>query len=230
MININFSGNTIINGRVINGCGTGKTQNFDEKKSEYANNVENITIDSAVADINVSISNSSNVEAHFYGQANIDGGISFDVRKVNRDLKVTLQFTGNCYNGNLKLDVTLPQKIFKVITAKSTSADVTLNEGVSTDYIKVKTLSGDLETNATFTNASISTISGNVDLCIDAKKDVSVEITTISGDVSTEFKNIRYINISTSTISENVKNTHKSVSGHIANVDVSTMSGNIKIK
>lgn len=235
MININgcvFSGRnvTIVNGRIINGGGTGKTQKFDERKSEDANNVEKISIDSTMADVNVSVSNSSKVEAHLYGQADIDGDIDFDVRMVNREFRITLKFAGNCYNGNLKLDVTVPQKTFKEITAKTSSSNITLDEGVSTDYLKVKTQSGDLETSATFVTASISAMSGDVDLCINANKDISVEISTMSGDVSAEFNNVGYLNLSTSSMSGEVRNRHKDGSGYTANVDISTMSGDIRIR
>lgn len=235
MISINgrvFSGSniTIVNGRVINGGGIGKSQKFDERKAEDANNVEKITIDSTVADVNVSVSNSSKVEAHFYGQADVDGDVKFDVCVINRELKITLKFTGNCYNGSLNLDVTVPQKTFKAITAKSSSADITLSEGVSMDYFKVKTQSGDLESNATFANASITTTSGDVELYIDAKENISVEISTMSGDVSAEFNNVGYIDLSTSSMSGDVRNRHKGGTGYTANVDISTMSGDIRIR
>ncbi len=235
MININgrvFSGSnvTIVNGRVINGGGTVKNQKFDERKSEDANNVEKITIDSTMADINVSVSNSSKVEAHFYGQADVDGDIKFDVCVINRELRITLKFTGNCYNGSLNLDVTVPQKTFKAITAKSSSTDITLGKGVSTDYIKVKTQSGDLKSNATFANASITTMSGDVELYIDAKENISVEISTMSGDVSAKFNNVGYIDLSTSSMSEDVRNCHKGATGYTANVEISTMSGDIRIR
>lgn len=236
MISINsivFSGSnvTIENGRGINGGGTGKTQKFDERKSEDANNIEKIAIDSTMADVNISVSNSSKVEAHFYGQADIvAGNIDFDVRMVNHELRIMLKFTGSCYNSNLKLDVTVPQKTFRAITVKSSSADIILGEGVSTDYIKVKTQSGDLETSATFTNASISTMSGDVELYIDAKEDISVEISTMRGDVSAEFNNIGYIDLSASSMRGDVRNRHKGESGYTANVDISTISGDIRIR
>lgn len=234
MISINgkvfLGGNvTIINGRVISGGGTGKTQKFDERKSENCNNIEKIAIDSTV-DVNVSVSNSSKVEAHFYGEAVVDGDVKFDVRVVNRELRITLNFTGICFNGNLKLDITVPQKTFKVISAKSSSADITLNEGVSTDYFKVETQSGDLKTNATVNNVSISTMSGDVELCINAIQDINVEVSTMGGDVSAEFNNIGHINLSTRSMSGDVKNRHKGIKGYDADVDISTMSGDIRIR
>jgi hypothetical protein len=235
MININgrnFFGSNVINvtGRVISGGGTGKTQNFDERKSEDASRVEKIAIDSTVIDVNISVSNSSKIEAHFYGQADIDGDIDFDVCVVNSELRITLKCIGNCYNGSLKLDVTVPHKTFKEIAAKSSSADVTLSEGVSTEYLKVKTQSGDLETDAIFTKASIATMSGDVGLYIDATEDISVEISTKSGDVSADFDNIDNINLSTSTMSGDVRNRHKGGNGYTADVYISTKSGDIRIR
>ena len=162
-----FNGNVItggsinLNGRSISGLGTGKPKNFDEWKSEDDGNVEKILIDSTSIPVNISVSNTSKVEAHFYGQADIDGNIDFDFNVKNRELRIALEFTGNCYNSSLKLDVTVPDKTFKEISVKSSSADITLNE-VSTESLKVKTQSGDLETFATFTNASITTVGGDV--------------------------------------------------------------------
>lgn len=227
-----FSGNgvTIVNGRVISGGGNAKTQKFDERKSEDCSNIDAIAVDSAAVDVEVSASNSSKIEAHFYGNAEIEGDVNFDVRVVNRELRITVQFTGNCFNADLKLDITVPQKTFKVISAKSMSADITLNKGVLTDYFKAKNQSGDLEAYATVKNVSLSTMSGDVELCIDATDDISVEVSTMSGDVSAEFNNVAHINLSASSISGDVKNRHKGDKGYTADVNISTMSGDIKIR
>ena len=228
---ISFNGNVFsANGQCIIGGGTGNTQKFDEVKAKDCSNIEKISINSALYDVNVSVSNSSKVEAHFYGEANIDGDVNFDVYVVNCELIITLKFTGNCSYGNLKLDVTIPQKIFKVISANSSSANITLNEGVLVNYLKAKTISGDLKTKATVNNASVSTMSGNIGFCTNATQDINVEISTMSGNVSVEFNNIGHINLSTNSMSGNVKNLHKERRGYNADVDISTMSGNISIK
>lgn len=227
-----FTGNcvTIINGRVISGGETGKLQKFDEIKTEDCSNIDKIAIESTIGDVNISASNSSKVEAHLHGNAIVDEDVNFDVRVVNRELRITLQYTGSCFSENLKLDITVPQKTFKAISAKSSSADITLNEGVSADCLKLKSQSGDLEVNATVNNVSASTMSGDVELCIDAKQDINVNISTMSGDVSAEFNNIAHINLSTSSMSGNVKNHHYGVKGYTADVDISTMSGDIRIR
>ena len=234
MISINgniFLGNnsTIINGQVISGSGFGKPQKFNERKSEDCTNIEKITINSTFCNVNVSVSNSSKVEAHLYGDANVDGEINFDVRVVNRELIITLEFKGKRFIGNLKLDVTVPQKTFKVISANSSSTDFTLNKGVSTDCLIVQTQSGDLETNATLNSCIISTMSGDVEFCIDAVQDIHVKVSTMSGNVSTKFNNIGHINLYTHSVSGKTRNYRKESGGYNADVNISTISGNIRI-
>ncbi len=247
-----FSGSqVIINGRVINGGGIGKLKKYDEKRSEEAINVEKLTIQSTIVDVNVYASKTSKVEAYFYGEASLDKDIKLDIERVDNEILVSLLYSGSCYGGKLNLNITVPYKRFKAIVVKSASADVTLNkgvsakninvhassgdvtlsEGVSAQYIKVKTSSGDIETDATFTKADMSATSGDIELYIDANNDIEVDISATSGDVSAEFNNISKMNLSTSVTCGDVKNRHRGgSSGYTANVDISTTSGDIKIK
>ena len=73
-------------------------------------------------------------------------------------------------------------------------------------------------------------MSGDIELCIDATNDISVKVSTMSGDVSAEFNNVAHINLSTSSMSGDVKNRHKGSKGYTADVDISTMSGDIRIR
>ena len=52
----------------------------------------------------------------------------------------------------------------------------------------------------------------------------------MSGYVSAEFNNIGHINLSTSSMSGDVRNRHKESRGYNADVDISTMSGDIRIR
>lgn len=135
--NFSESNTTSTNVRVVSEYETAKTKRFDEKKSEDAKNVDKIAIDSTFADVNISVSDSSKVEVHFYGQADTDGDVNFDVCMVKNEFRITLKFAENSYNSNLKLDVTVPHKKFKVISAKSVSANITVGEEVSTKQLKV---------------------------------------------------------------------------------------------
>lgn len=223
-------GLVINNGRIVNG-GTTKSQKFDETKSEASKNVKKITIISTFCDVDVSsVSSSSKIEAHLHGEAVLDGKLTFDVTMVNHELKIEVKSTGNCFGGNLSLDVSIPKKTFDVLCVKGTSADITLNEGISVDYLMVNTTSGDLETRSCFSSCLISTMSGDVDLLVDASQNITAKISTMSGDVSAEFNNIRHIEASTSTMSGKVKNRNKATGRYNAVLDVSTMSGDISIR
>lgn len=228
-----YTGNnvSIINGRVVNGGGESETRKFDERKYEDASNIEKIVIDSVSCDVNIVASDTSKIEAHLHGQANSDGNLRLDVSKVRRQLKITVRNEGLFFNGNLKLDVTVPYKIFKEISIKTVSANVTLNENVLTEELRVNTTSGDLNTSATFTEARVTTVSGDVDLFLHAKQDIAVEISTTSGDVSAEFGNIGHMNLYNDTMSGDIRNRHKEKEeGYIADVDISTVSGDIRIR
>lgn len=210
--------------------GTPKMQKFDNRKSEDGTRIEELVINSSFIDVNISTSNSSKIEVYFYGQANIAGNINFDVKVMDHELKITLQPFGTCFENNLKLDVVVPQKIFKAILVNTSFANITLNKGVSTNSLEVRTQSGTLKTSATFTNLFVSTTNGNVDFYINAIKDIFVNISTIEGDVWTEFENIRYINLSTNSIDGNLSNCHTGRTGYTANVTISTIGGNINIR
>lgn len=228
-----YSGNNVIitNGQIITtGNELGKTKKFEEKRVEDANDIEKITINSSIVEVNVSVSNSSKVETHFYGQANIDGDIDFDVYMINRELKIELKFNGTLYNGELKLDVTIPQKTFRAITLNSSSGNISLlDEYLSTEDLRLKTQSGFINTSATFTNASISTMSGNFALCCIAKKDIFINISTMSGDGLLTFNNIKTIKLLKSSMSGHISNHYQGSVGFVANINISTMSGDVKI-
>lgn len=267
-----FMSHVVINGRSTDKGETVKLKKYDEKKSEEVkDDVGKLSIESRFADVNIYASKSSKVEAHLYGEASLDGDIKLDVQCKGNEILVLTQYNGNCYVGKLNLDISVPYKTFKEIVTRSSSADITINKGISTQkikvctssgdvilkedvlaknikiqtssgnvtlikgvsaqYIEVKTTSGDVETDATFTTADISATSGDINLYIDADNDIDVDISATSGDVSAEFDNIGHINLSTRAISGDVKNRYKRGNfGYTANVEISTISGDIKIK
>lgn len=210
----------------------GTAQTFDEKKTENCSAVNRVIITSTFADVNVSISNTSETEVHLYGEAILDGELKFEVRVINRELRITVYSTGNCFNGNLQMDVIIPQKTYEVIYIKGASADIILNEGVITNHLKVNTQSGDVESAASVNVASVATMSGDVELYIAATRDISVEASSMSGDVSAMFDNIEYLNLSVSSMSGELSNQHRGrrSNGFVADVEICTMSGDITIR
>ena len=136
------------NSTIVNKRGIVEKQQFDETKCSNFSGIEKIFIDSSIADVNVLVSESSTIKAHFYGEALIDGKVDFDFRIVNHELKIMLKIKCNCYNVSLKLDVTIPKKKFKAIEVKTISSDITLSDGILTHYLKVKSLRGYFISNA----------------------------------------------------------------------------------
>lgn len=226
-----FSGSVVIqNGNVIvNGGGRGELKKYNERKIEEAGNIEKVTVRSTFAKVNVSVSMSSKVEAHLHGEANLDKELKLVVQTKLNEIKIVVQYEGNCYGSDLKLDVAIP-KYLKTITIKTVSAGVELSEEVSAQDIKVETTSGKVKSYATFKKANISTISGPVNLNIVANQDISLKTSTISGKISVDFSNVKNINLSASTVSGKVMNCHEADNnGYNAVVDISTISGKVTI-
>lgn len=216
---INISGDvfgsniTITTANAIVKCKSRILNHFDEKLSFDASSIEKIVIDSDI-NINMSVSNSSKVTVHFCGQAEIaKEDIWFDARIDGHELIIKLKFIDDCYNSNLKLDVIVPYKTFKAIWVDTTSADFTLNKGVSMESLRV------------------SSTSGKIRLQIYATKDIEVGISSMYGNVSVEFENVNFSYLSTRSLRGKIVNYYKSGNGYTAkaNVDISTTSGNITL-
>ena len=227
-----ITGNNVVslNGRILNDQNTANTKKIDERKSTTSLNVEKITIDSEFANINISSCNSSDIEAHLYGETISGVNVDFNMEVQNHELIISVNLTDNCYTGNLTLDISIPSKTFKSIVVETISTNITLSKNILTEYLKLSTQAGNIITYATFSTCSISAISGNIELCINATKDISVDISAICGNVSAKFNNISKINISTTSICGNTRNHHKRQTGYTANGNISTTSSNITIE
>ncbi len=232
-MNIIYNGNSVrhIGDNIINGSTLTETKEFDERKSVDCCNIDQISVKSAVIDISVSSSSSSKAEIHLYGKAATDGNISLDVQAENRELKIKVKQKGNYFDGKLKLDITIPRKLFTAISAKSETADITLKEGVSANSLKVKTETGKVKSDVTFKDASIKTETGGVDLNVNAKNDINVEISTETGNISANLYNVSHISLHAKAELGDVINRHKGcIIGYNAYVNVSSTTGSIEIQ
>ncbi len=227
----NNSNNVIIvNGQIIGKGGTGKFQKYDERKSFDVANIQRLTVDSSFVDVDILATESTKIDVHFFGKADVDGELKFDVQVSNGELKVMIKSYGSCYNAELKLDILLPLKMFKNISIQTMSADITLSDKVSCDKLKLKSTSGDLETSATFKVANLSTMSGDIDITARANEDIVIDASAVSGDICLMLSNISNMVISTHSVSGNVRNTYKYNKGFFAEIDLSTTSGDIRIR
>ena len=237
-INNSIINTGVINGNISNGSMETNFESipvtrFKEMKSEDAQKVERITINSTFVDVEVIASKSSKlVEAHFFGEATVVGNINFEVCLVGSELKISLTSDTGCHiSGRLCFTVLVPEKNFQQISVNTTSADITLRENVFTDFLKVKTQSGDLDTSATFACANISTKSGDVEMFLLAQQNTDMRISTTSGDVSINLHNIRQVSFAATSMCGNIKNHHiKTATGYYASVAVSTKSGDVMLR
>lgn len=222
--------NVIVNGRILNRGDAGKRRKIDEKKLVNVEGIERITIISSVFDINIFSSESSKIEAKCYGELNIDGEVELKTYVTNQELKIALIMYGNCYDGNLRFDVIVPRKMFKRLAAQSVSANIKIDKDVSAETIKAETKSGNIVTLATFNNAFLDTISGNIRCFIEAISNIRAKFSTTSGDVSAEFAKVEKVNLFARSVSGDIENLHRAEKGYIADVKVTTGSGDIQIK
>ena len=229
-------GNTkIVNGQVVSRSQDTIILKFNEKRTEEAREIEKIEIDGMATNINISASNSSKIEIYFYGQVETDKLQAKEkahliTKRVRGTLKIKVEIPENLICSELSLSVKVPRKVFKAICAKASSGNITFGDKVLMKHLKLRTTAGNIQTNAIFTNANISSMSGNASICVDAKENVSLKVETMSGDVSIKFENVSYLDLEVNTKSGTVKNTHSEKRGHVAYVDVTTMSGNVTVK
>lgn len=222
--------NVMVNGRILNRGDTEKKRKINEKKLVNVEGIERITIDSSVFDINIFSSESSKIEAKCYGELNIDGEVELKTYVANHELKIVLIINGNCYGGSLRFDVIVPRKMFKRLAAQSISANINIGKDVSAETIEAETTTGDISTLATFNNAFLDTRSGNIRCFIEAISNIRAKFSTTSGDVSAEFTKVEKVNLSARSVAGDIENLHRAEKGYIADVKVTTVSGDIQIK
>lgn len=231
----NFGSNQtaiINNGQVINGSSSHEKVTFDERVQKNAEMVDSIFVDSTVADVKFFSKKTTDVEVHFYGSANISGKVDFNVKLVDGELRVKFNIQGNCFNGNFNIDIFVPSyKEFDTISVKTTSADCALEKEIASDVIKFESMSGDIQTDATFEKTFINTMSGDVEVSVTANNDITMQIETMSGDIDVDMKNIKTLDLALRTLSGTVRNQHENIiEGFMAKGGISSMSGRIRIK
>lgn len=127
--------------------------------------------------------------------------------------------------------INISEELFaKKVRFQTTTGNIDIGAIEVIEEFEVKTSSGNVKANLTCSNSFINTTTGDIEMCCNAKQDVKVKISTSSGKVVTNFANISCMNLSTKSTCGKVKNCHRdSPSGHSANVDISTVTGDIEV-
>lgn len=250
---INANGVTIINGTIVNGKDIGRKVKSEEKRKRKSEDIDTILINSGAIDVDIVNSDTSMIEALFIGQLNVDnveGKTKFDFEVKEHQLVISVDFKEKCYFNNLKLIVSIPSKMFEKVCIYSVSADVKICGNISTKLLRFETATGDLEVleevrvrefnavttagdikyRGNFSKANIQATNGDIKLKIDAKNDIDVDITTATGDVSLTLNNIKKLNLLPKTRCGDITNNYSAFGKYNANVQITTNTGDIKIK
>lgn len=249
-----FSGNSIIiqDGVVINGSKqyTKDMKDIEVKKSISTDSISSINIESKIADVEVVSSDKpKDIDAVLTGS--VDSISNIELVLVNDDgrLNIAIKSEKNFSHRNLKLKVYIPKVEYESFTANLTYGDIKIfgdfyvsrskihcTSGdvlilkFNTKNLEVGTISGDVDIKSNFSVCNVSVKSGDVNVFLDAKKDFTLNINSISGDVNVELGNVKNLELCTKKVSGSFKNTYREHGKYTANINISVVSGDIRIK
>lgn len=230
---INNVGNmTIVNGRVMSGgCySLAEFQKIDETKRIGAEEISRIKVDSDLADVTIAASNRTDIEAHYYGEVCTDGKLEFDVTTSGDKINVSAKINGSTFNGNLKLNVFIPQKVFRLISVKCQNGSIEICKNVEAERLKIDSQYGSIESKAIFEEITAKSMNGSIDISISAKSNIEISASSMNGNVSVELENIGSYNISTSSMNGSTRNRHNSTGRYKATGDISSMNGSVRVQ
>lgn len=115
------------------------------------------------------------------------------------------------------------------LDVKTTRGDIEIGKCVFVKNLGIETKSGDVETEAKFVKATVNTHGGDVDLSTDAQQDITLDVTTTKGDVEIDLNHVGTLNLSPKTKSGDIECSHVDRGGYTAEVNVTTISGDIEI-
>lgn len=204
------------------------SQTYDEER-EYDSGIDMLEINSEFVNVRISVGSTESVKLHMYGTAASDGEICLVDGLQHHKLKLDVHYTGSTISGDLNLDIVIPSRKLDKMSVHSSSGNIIVADGTDVDYMRIKTMSGDVDSNARLSHALVSTMSGDIHFFIDARNNIDLDITSMSGDAEIGLNNTGYLDLSTSTMSGDVRNHHHQTGGFEAAISVSTMSGDITI-
>lgn len=209
-----------------------KTKLVKEKRVEKNPEIKNVVIESTYTDVELCPLKATNdIQLVLYGKARKNDNIEIETSIVSDEVLFIKVKHQNEEVNRVKLYVELPQKRdFDNISVKTDFADITLKEGISAEKISLCSNSGDVETKADARKTKIKSHSGNVKFYTNPVSDIEVSITSAFGDIVTNFKNISILQVETKTDGM-VSNYFKEYpSGYKADVKITSIVGDIKIK
>lgn len=204
---------------------------FDEVQKCDADSVDSIEVDVERIDVRFHQWTSKTITVKFFGEADISSGdIEFDTYIIQNKLFVSIKVRDIVEVSDLKLDIWLPGRLFEVIQLKTSSGNIEIDGGIAVKTLKIDTLSGDVNVNATYIRAIVNTENGNVYASINAQSRVDFQVLTVQGDVKIKLKNVRKVNFRAKSKYGDILNAYRGKYGYIASIKATTKSGNITVE
>ena len=211
----------------------------NEAKQIKAEGINKIRVDSDCANVTVSDTNSISakepyykdayVTVYYWGEAYTDGKPELKVTTFGDEILITAKTKGNIFNGNLKLNVCIPNRVLSSVSVRSQNGSVEICKNVAAKRLKIDSQNGRIVSEATFEAITASSMNGSIDICTRAKNDIEVNASSMNGSVFVELENIGFYNIEASSMNGSVRNMYHSTGKYKATGDVSSMNGNVKI-
>jgi len=220
--------NIYINGSIFNNCGK-ERQNFSETKC-IDGNINKVKIVTSSTNVSFSYSDSDNIVAKLYGSCIIINSVPvLSINKTLNELNIFIEMPNN-FIGDIALDIMLPKREYNKIIVIGQSSDVTINKILDIKSLNISTLSGNISGKVECEQIDLNTVSGNVDIILEAKSKIISKIQTISGNIVIKCNNVKSFRLYHKTISGEVSNNHNTTKdGGNVTISASTISGNIII-
>lgn len=193
------------------------------------NNIDKLEVHWMGGSINITRSDDEKI--HFFELCDDEIRENDDnlMRYLVKNNKLTIQFcksrwfVKNRVQRGKELVIKLPTKMFSEVEIGSISANITYNDIdlVTTSYLKMDTVSGNIEiSNTTLNTLKIESVSGEINLdTLDCKQKISID--TVSGNINSNDIHTNYFDVD--VVSADILAT-----GNINIINIDNVSGNVR--
>ena len=203
----------------------------EEYRLEHSDDFDVIKIDFWLDNLNVTVSRdgSDYVEAHLYGKSKCPEKIKLDTYVDKRVLHIDADFESEKNEGEVTLDVTVPQKKLRTLAILTDTSNINL-WGIEAEWLRIINVKGAMQIrNVTYKRGIFLTDTGRLDLIAKAQDYSKTKLQTVSGEVMAQFLNVGKIEFDLKAAQGPFYNCHEDDGDYEAKVFVQSVSGTVWI-
>ena len=203
----------------------------EEYRLEHSDDFDAIEIDFWLDNLNVTVSRdgSDYVEAHLYGKSKCPEKITLDTYVDKRVLHIDADFESEKNEGEVTLDVTVPQKKLRTLAILTDTSNINL-WGIEAEWLRIINVKGAMQIrNVTYKRGIFLTDTGRLDLIAKAQDYSKTKLQTVSGEVMAQFLNVGKIEFDLKAAQGPFYNCHEDDGDYEAKVFVQSVSGTVWI-